>query len=95
MYITIAIHRPKPGQEAALLDAMERRRDAAAGVPGLQRIHALHDLAQGVLVGLAIWDSRAAFEDAWPTLREVNKDDDFSVWEDQPAEFFHLIEGDG
>ena len=69
MFVSLAIHRPKPRAEDGLIDAMHRFRDAAIGAPGLQHIHTLRSADQGILVGLAIWDSEDAFHAARAGIR--------------------------
>ena len=92
MFVSIGIHRPKPGKEPALIDSMHRFGAAMKRFPGLQRVHALHDPDKGVLLGLAIWDSREAWEAARPAMQEAIQDDPFDEWEDDPPEVFRLVE---
>jgi len=90
MYISISIHRPKPGKESELIDSVHRYGAAAAGAPGLIGVHTLRDAEQGVLVGLAMWESREAWETGVGTMRDSVADDPFDEWESGPAEGFGL-----
>ena len=60
MFVHISIHHPKPGAEDALIDSMHRFGAALKGAPGLISVHTLQDAQAGVLVGLALWESREA-----------------------------------
>ena len=55
-----SIHHVKPGKEQALINSMHRYGAAIRNAPGLISVHTLYDEAQGVLMGLAIWESEAA-----------------------------------
>jgi heme-degrading monooxygenase HmoA len=90
MFVHISIHKPKPGKEEALIESMHRFGAAASTQPGLQQIFALQDPRQGVLVGLAIWDSKDSLMAARPVLAEATKDDDFDDWESEPVTVYHL-----
>lgn len=92
MYISVSVHHPRPGQEAALIDSMHRYGAAAKTQSGLQQVYTLQDEAQGVLVGLAIWESEEAAIAARPALMEAVKDDDFDAWEAEPVSGFRLKE---
>ena len=90
MFVSLAIHRPKAGAEAGLIDAMHRFGAAAHGAPGLQQIHTLRCAEDGVLVGLALWDSEADFHAARIAMRAAIADIDFSALEDDGPEFYLL-----
>lgn len=92
MFVHIGIHRPKPGKEHLLIESMHRFGDSMKGAKGLQRAHALRDKESGVLLGLAVWDSKEDWEAARPAMIEAVKDDPFEEWEDNPPEVFHLEE---
>jgi heme-degrading monooxygenase HmoA len=92
MFVSLAIHRPKPGAEAGMIDAMHRFRDAAQGALGLQRIHTLRASEAGVLVGLAIWDTEDAFHAARVGMRVAIAGIDFSALEDAGPEMYFLVE---
>jgi Antibiotic biosynthesis monooxygenase len=90
MFVHIAIHRPRPGQEQPLIDSMHRFGAAARAQPGLREVHTLRDANSGVLVGLAIWDTKEAWLAARPVMWEAVKDDNFDDWEDTPPEVYQL-----
>jgi len=92
MFVSLAIHRPKPGAEAGLIDAMHRFGAAAAGGDGLRSIHTLQSQEDGVLVGLALWDSEAAFHTARVRMRAAIAGIDFTLLEDAGPEFYLLDE---
>ncbi len=91
MFVSLAIHRPKPGAEPALIAAMHQFGAAAIGAEGLQQIHTLQSKEDGVLVGLALWDTEAAFHAARVRMREAIADVDFAALEDVGPEFYLLV----
>ncbi len=92
MFVSLAIHRPKAGAESRLIDAMHRFGAAARDAPGLERIHTLQSAEDGVLVGLAIWDTEDAFHAARVGMRAAIADIDFSELEDVGPEFYLLTD---
>jgi hypothetical protein len=92
MFVNIAVHRLRPGKEPKMLDSMRRYCEAAKAAGGLQRIHTLKDERTGALIGLAIWDSREAYEAAGPALMNAVEGDDFREWHEQDWEIFHCFE---
>ena len=92
MFVSLAIHRPKPGAESGLIDAMHLFGAAAAGAPGLQRIHTLQSAEDGVLVGLALWDTEEAFHSARVTMRAAIAAVDFTALEDVEPEIYLLVD---
>jgi heme-degrading monooxygenase HmoA len=92
VFVSLAIHRPRLGQEATLIDAMHRFGAAARGAPGLQGIYTLRDSDSDALVGLALWDSAEAFRAARPAMRAAIAGVDFTLLEDTGPEFFLLTD---
>lgn len=92
LFVSLAIHRPKPGAESGMIGAMHRFRDAALGAPGLQRIYTLRAVEEGVLVGLAIWDTEEAFHAARVGMRAAIADIDFDRLEDIGPDMYFLRE---
>ena len=92
MFVNLAIHRPRPGAEPGLIDAMHRFGAAAAGAPGLQRVHTLQSADDGVLVGLAIWDTADAYHAARVAMRAAIAGVDFSALEDTGPEVYFLVD---
>ncbi len=90
MFFHVTVHRPKPGKEQDLIESMHRFSATLTGLPGMQEAHTLYDADKGVLMGLAVWDSRKAWEDAIAIAREAVKDDPFDEWEDKPVEVYHF-----
>src|SRR3989442_16044203 len=80
MYVSLSIHKPKPGQEEALIESMHRYGAAGAGQPGFIAAHTMRDAEEGVLVGLAMWESRETWEAGGAPMREAVKDDAFDEW---------------
>jgi hypothetical protein len=95
MFVHIAIHRPKSGQEVALLASMCMARDAVRAQPGCHFVGALRDQRSNACIGLALWESRAAWEVGVFALREAVKDVDFDLLEDEPPEVFWCDVVDG
>jgi heme-degrading monooxygenase HmoA len=92
MFVVMSVHHPHPEYETALIDSMHRFGAAVRGKPGCREIHTLKDETAGVLVGLAIFESRAAWERLAPLARAAVADDDFDLWEELEPEGFVLAE---
>lgn len=92
MYYHVSIHHPKPGKRDALIDSMHRYGAAIQGAPGLVSVHTLHDADQDVLIGLAIWESKEAWQAAVSLARAAVADDPFDEWEAQDVLGFRLGE---
>jgi len=92
MLYHLSIHRPKPGAETALVESMHRFGDAARAQPGLVEVHTFRDERSGALVGLAVWESKAALDAARPALAAAVAGDDFDAWEAEPTQVFLLEE---
>jgi heme-degrading monooxygenase HmoA len=92
MYVSISIHRPRSGMESKLIDSMHRYGAAAADARGLIGVHTLRDPEQGVLVGLAMWENREAWEAGVRQMRDSVAGDPFDEWESAPVEGFSLEE---
>ena len=92
MLFHLSIHRPRDGAEAALIDSMHRFGAAARTQAGLVEVHTFRDEPSGALVGLAIWESKAALDAARPALSAAVAGDDFDAWESEPTQVFLLEE---
>ena len=90
MFYHVSIHHPRPGHRDALIDSMHRFGAALAGAPGLISVQTLYDEAQDVLMGLAIWESEAAFQASIHLARAVVADDPFEEWEAEAVTGFRL-----
>jgi hypothetical protein len=92
MFVNISVHRIKPGTEALMIDSMHRFGAAAKEAGGLQRIHTLKDEKTGALLGLAIWDSKEAYEAAGPALMKAVEGDDLGDWHEGEWQSYHCFE---
>ena len=92
MFYHVSIHRPKPGKEPDLIASMRRFGASFQGAPGFISAHALQDADQGVLMGLAIWDSREAWQASIHLAREAVANDPFDEWESTAVEGFRLVD---
>jgi heme-degrading monooxygenase HmoA len=90
MFTHLAIHHPKPEYSGELLASMQRADAAAQGAEGLLQIGAWRDQGTGRLIGLAQWESEAAYLAARDAIFAVVADDPFDVWCERPPEVFHL-----
>jgi heme-degrading monooxygenase HmoA len=80
MIVHLSILTPKPQHLDDLVASMHRFGAAARGQPGLREVHTLRDESGGTLVGLAIWESREAFEAGVESMRTAVEDDPFEKW---------------
>ena len=94
MFIHLAVHYPRAEHAADLLDSMRRVDAAAQGAPGLVRIGAWRDAKSDRLVGLAMWESREAFEAAAPGIFATVADLSMDEWVERPPDTFHLTQPD-
>jgi len=62
MFVHLSIHYPRSDHEAELVASMHRFGAAAAAAPGLLHAATLKEERSPRLVGLTVWDSRAAWE---------------------------------
>jgi heme-degrading monooxygenase HmoA len=92
VYYSVSIHHPAPGKRDELIASMHRYGAAITGAPGLVSVNTLHDAAQDVLMGLAIWESEEAFQASVHLAREAVADDPFDEWEAEPVVGFRLTE---
>ena len=92
MYVIASVHHPHPEHRDALIDSMHRFGAAIDGMPGLVSIHTLADTASDRLVGLAIFETEAAFQNLAPVARAAVAGDPFEVWEQREIDGFRLVE---
>ena len=88
MIAHIAIHRPNPESVDELIASMERFAAAGRSQPGLQEVHTMRDAESGTLLGLALWETREAFDRGVQAMRAAVEDDLFAEWEDTPPEVY-------
>ena len=85
LFVNMSIHRPHPEKENLLTESMHRYGEAARHQKGLVFVcPPLKDTSSGELVGIAIWDSEEAFQEAGPALTKATEGDDFDSWEAEP-----------
>lgn len=92
MFAHMSIHHPKPEAVDALIDSMHRYGAAIKGAPGLISVHTLQDADAGVLVGLALWESRDAMMASIHLARAAVEHDPFDEWESEPISGYRLTE---
>ena len=92
MFVHMAIHYPRPEYVNDVLGSMRRVNEAAEGTPGLIQMGAWRDESSNRLVGLAMWESRAAFEAAAERIFQVVADDPWDQWCERPIDVFHLTQ---
>lgn len=87
MFIHMSIHVPNPGYEQQVLDSMNRVRLVAFGTPGLVQMGPWREEGGGRIVGIGMWESRAHWEAAMPTLfAAAAADDPEGRWHARPPE---------
>jgi heme-degrading monooxygenase HmoA len=82
MLVHLAIHTPKPERIDDLIASMKRFAAAGRSQAGLQEVHTMRDAESGKLLGLAIWESRDAFDEGVHAMRTAVENDPFLEWED-------------
>jgi heme-degrading monooxygenase HmoA len=90
MIVHLAIHAPRPDHVDDLIDSMHRFAAAGQSQPGLQAVHTMRDAKSGKLFGLAIWESREAFDAGVESMRAAVADDPFLDWEEGVPDVYLL-----
>jgi quinol monooxygenase YgiN len=90
MFTHLAIHHPHPEHREALRASMRRVDAAARASAGLIRIDDWAEIDGDRLVGIAIWESREAYEAAAQTIFAAVAGDPFDVWWASPPETIYL-----
>ena len=88
MLVHLAIHTPKPERIDDLIASMQRFAAAGRLQAGLQAVHTMRDAESGKLLGLAIWESRKAFDEGVQAMRAAIENDPFLEWEDTIPEVY-------
>jgi quinol monooxygenase YgiN len=88
MLAHLAIHTPKPERLDDLIASMQRFAAAGRTHAGLQQVHTMRDAESGKLLGLAIWESREAFDQGVQAMRTAVENDPFLEWEDSIPEVY-------
>jgi quinol monooxygenase YgiN len=92
VFVHLAIHNPRPGKAEAMLESMNRFGEAMKAGDGLVLHGALRDERSNRLVGLAIWESREAWEAAIGPAREAVGDLDLDELLEELPDVFLLSE---
>jgi heme-degrading monooxygenase HmoA len=90
MIVHLAVHTPKLEGVQPLIGSMQRFAAAGRSQPGLREVHTMRDARSGKLFGLAIWESREAFEAGIEAMRAAVEDDPFMDWEDGVPDVYLL-----
>jgi heme-degrading monooxygenase HmoA len=90
MIVHLAVHTPKSEGVEPLIASMHRFAEAGRSQPGLREVHTMRDTRSGKLIGLAIWESREAFESGVEAMRAAVEDDPFMDWEEGVPEVYLL-----
>jgi len=89
MFVAIGIHRPKGEKEESVLrDGMRRFGEAQRKHEGLIMVHLLKDEKSGVLIGLAIWDTKEHFMQAQKDMAKALEGINFELLEDIPHQLY-------
>jgi hypothetical protein len=91
VFVNISVHRIRDGKEQLMLDSVRRYSEAARAAGGLQHVYALRDERSEALLGLAIWDSKDAYEAAGPALMRAVEGDDLDDWHVEPWTSYHCV----
>jgi len=91
MFLTIAIHHPRPEYIEDFLAFMARTEIAVEGAPGLLEFRSWREAGGGRLVGLARWESQAAFQAAMPLIMSGTADRQ-EEWSERPDDLLMLTE---
>jgi heme-degrading monooxygenase HmoA len=92
VFVHLAIHKPRPGQADAMLRSMNEFGEAMQKGTGFLLHGALRDERSNRLVGLAVWESREAWEAAIGAAREAIADMDIDELLEEPPDVFLLSE---
>ena len=88
MIVHLAIHTPKPEGVEPLIASMQRFAAAGRKQTGLQEVHTMREAESGKLLGLAIWESKEAFERGVVAMRAAVGGDPFLEWEEGQPEVY-------
>ena len=91
MFITMAVHHPKPEHVEDFLGFMKKVEAAIEGTPGLVSIESFRDVDAPRLVAIGRWESPEAAAEGVPAVMAVGGRD--ASWTDEPDELFRLAAG--
>ena len=69
MFVNMAFALPRPGREGVMAESMHSFAKALEGKPGLLQTFVLSEDGGKPLVGISMWQNKAAFEEAMESLR--------------------------
>jgi heme-degrading monooxygenase HmoA len=87
MFLHMSIHRPHPQYAAELAASMQRFGDALSTQPGFLQARAFRTPG-GELIGVAMWESREAFQRGVGAGQAAIAGDPFDVWETGEVQVF-------
>jgi len=87
MFLFYAIHYPHPEKAELLIQRMHEFGEQIKKQPGIVLVNTFRDPEEGTLIALIIWESREAFEVAWPVLAKDAPPEDLEI---KPREV-HLL----
>ena len=88
MIVHLAIHTPKADGVEPLIASMQLFAAAGRKQPGLQEVHTMRDAESGKLLGLAIWESKEAFDRGVLAMRAAVEGDPVLDWEEGLPEVY-------
>ena len=84
MFVFYSTHYPQPGKEELSAQMMRQFDELIKKQPGIVFVSDIfQDPAKGALIGYTFWESRAAWEAAWPILVKEAPSGD---WEARPPD---------
>jgi heme-degrading monooxygenase HmoA len=69
MFVNMAFASPRPGKGGVMAESMRNFARALEGMPGLLQTFVLSEEGGKTLVGVSMWQNRAAFEKAMEGVR--------------------------
>jgi heme-degrading monooxygenase HmoA len=87
MFLHMSIHRPHPQYVAALAASMNRFGAAMSTQPGFLQAHAFRT-PDDRLIGVAMWESRGAFERGVAAAHAAIADEPLDLWEAGDVQIF-------
>jgi len=87
MYVIVTIHTPHKRAIDALRASMLRFGEAIRSQPGLVDAHTVM-CEDGRMIGMALWETQAAYERGRVAGSAAVKDDPFDQWESEPVQLY-------
>lgn len=86
-FAVVSVHSPKLEFRDAVLDSMKRYSVIARQQPGFVWTGVVDDASEK-LVGVAVWESEQAADEAYPALMAGVGADPFATWDIEPIRSF-------